>query len=398
MLLTGFDAPVEQVMYIDKRLKEHNLLQAIARVNRVAKGKSRGFIVDYIGLANHLAVALAIYTGEDKLDIENGLKDRLTELPILEERYRRLLHFFLTLGIDDIEGFVTGTLTSPEMQVAVVHAATGALADIPLRADFEVYLKKFLESLNLILPHDSGHPYRGPARRFGYLMRMVKERYKDDSLDMGDAGAKVRALINQHLVELGINPRIPPTELLSPDFLANVRRHWNNNAEAKASEMEHAIRKHCTVHLDEDPAFYRRLSDKLEELIQTHKENWTALAEGYELLRREVEAGRTETIEGLTKEATTFYDHVQQLAFNGAGVPPEYRKPLQTLMTRIVEMLGDTIGIIDFWKKPVEVKRLRGRIDTELLAAAIPNLNTAHERIAVEIVKLAEKRHADLLR
>ena len=54
MLLTGFDAPVEQVMYIDKKLREHNLLQAIARVNRVATNKHRGFIVDYIGLANHL--------------------------------------------------------------------------------------------------------------------------------------------------------------------------------------------------------------------------------------------------------------------------------------------------------------------------------------------------------
>ena len=58
MLLTGFDAPIEQVMYIDKRLKEHNLLQAIARVNRVFKGKQRGFIVDYIGLANNLTEAL----------------------------------------------------------------------------------------------------------------------------------------------------------------------------------------------------------------------------------------------------------------------------------------------------------------------------------------------------
>ena len=58
MLLTGFDAPIEQVMYIDKRLYEHNLLQAIARVNRVASGKQRGFIVDYIGLANHLGTLL----------------------------------------------------------------------------------------------------------------------------------------------------------------------------------------------------------------------------------------------------------------------------------------------------------------------------------------------------
>ena len=65
----------------------------------------------------------------------------------------------------------------------MVHAAVGAMKDIKRRADFEVYLKKFLQSLNLILPHESGHSYRGPARRFGYLLRMVKERYKDDSLD-----------------------------------------------------------------------------------------------------------------------------------------------------------------------------------------------------------------------
>jgi len=84
---------------------------------------------------------------------------------------------------------------------------------------------------------------------------MVKERYKDDSLDLGDAGAKVKALINEHLVDLGINPKIPPVELLSADFMAHVRKHAGGDPEAKASEMEHAIRKHCTVHFEEDPAF-----------------------------------------------------------------------------------------------------------------------------------------------
>ncbi len=98
MLLTGFDAPIEQVMYIDKRLREHNLLQAIARVNRVAKGKHRGFIVDYIGLANHLTEALSIYAEEDAQDIQQGLKNLLTELPILEERYQRLLQHFRRPG------------------------------------------------------------------------------------------------------------------------------------------------------------------------------------------------------------------------------------------------------------------------------------------------------------
>jgi len=397
MLLTGFDAPIEQVMYLDQRLREHNLLQAIARVNRVAAGKHRGFVVDYIGLANHLSHALSIYAAEDAQDIQQGLKNLLTELPILEERYQRLLQHFRSAGVTDIEAFVTGALATPETEVAVVHAAVGAMKDIKRRADFEVYLKKFLQSLNLILPHEAGHLYRGPAKRFGYLLRMVKERYKDDSLDLADAGAKVKALINEHLMDLGINPKIPPVELLSDDFMANVRKHACGDPEAKASEMEHAIRKHCTVHFEEDPAFYKRLSDKLEKLIQEHKDNWEALAEAYEQLREEALGGRKEVVEGLTKEATTFYEYVLHLAFDRHEASAEYRQPLKHVMTRIVEILQATIDIIDFWKKPVEVKKLRGTIDTELLLSNIPALIERHERIAVEIVKLAERRHRDLI-
>jgi len=396
MLLTGFDAPVEQVMYIDKKLREHNLLQAIARVNRVARSKHRGFIVDYIGLANHLAFALAIYSEEDAQDIREGLKDISSELPILEERYQRLVQHFRAVGVRDIEAFIAGTLGSPEAEVAVIHAAAAAMEDIKARADFEVYLKKFLQSLNLILPNPAGHRYRGPARRFGYLLRMVKERYKDDSLDISDAGEKVKALINEHLVDLGINPKIPPIELLSDDFLAHVQKHAGGDPEAKASEMEHAIRKHCTVHFDEDPAFYKRLSEKLEKLIQQHQDNWAALAEGYEQLRKEAIEGRTEAAEGLTKEATTFYDYVIQIAFESAEIPVDTRAALKQLMTRIVELLQETIDILDFWRKPIEVKKLRGAIDTEILLAGIPSLDARHERIAVEIVKLAEKRHEEL--
>ena len=65
-LITGFDAPVEQVMYLDKGMREHDLFQAITRVNRTKKGKSFGLIVDYFGVTKHLAEALAIYTDKDK--------------------------------------------------------------------------------------------------------------------------------------------------------------------------------------------------------------------------------------------------------------------------------------------------------------------------------------------
>src|SRR3546814_14318127 len=79
--------------------------------------------------------------------------------------------------------------------------------------------------------------------------------------------------------------------------------------------MEHAIRKHCTVHFDEDPAFYKRMSEKLERLIQQHGKNWDLLADEYEQLRSEVAAGRTDTVAGLDREASTFYDNVVGLAF-----------------------------------------------------------------------------------
>ena len=105
MLLTGFDAPIEQVMYIDKKVKNHNLLQTIARVNRVAKGKTRGYIVDYIGLTDHLKEALSIYAAEDQKDLEEALKDIASEVPVLEARYRRLVQLFQDQGVAEIEAF-----------------------------------------------------------------------------------------------------------------------------------------------------------------------------------------------------------------------------------------------------------------------------------------------------
>ena len=117
-----------------------------------------------------------------------------------------------------------------------------------------------------------------------------------------------------------------------------------------------------------------------------------------EQLRKEVIEGRKEAVEGLTKEETTFYDYVLQLAYGGGEVPSADRMSLQKLMSRIVEMLQDTIDVLDFWKKPVEVRKLRGSIDTEILLVNISALNEKHERIAVEIVRLAKIRDADLKR
>ncbi|EKD40154.1 MAG: hypothetical protein ACD_75C00158G0001, partial [uncultured bacterium] len=399
MLITGFDAPIEQVMYIDKKIREHNLLQAIARVNRVAGGKTRGYVVDYIGLANHLTEALTLYAATDEQEeLRSGLKNITSELPVLEERYQRLVQFFRTLGVKGMEEFVQGQLSGIEADAAVVHAAVTALREEKPRADFEVYLKKFLMSLDILLPHEAAQGYRLPARRFGYILSVTKERYKDESLDLGDAGDKVRRLINEHLISLGINPKVPPVELLAEDFLDQLHRHAGCNDEAKASEMEHAIRKHCTVKFDEDPAFYKNLSEKLEHLIDQYHGQWDVLAEELEKLRTEAAAGRTESLAGLDKEATTFFAHVVDLAFGEDGVPHSQSGKMKELMRNIVELLQETIGIIDFWNNPAEQKRLRGELNKILLLADIPEVTAGFERLAVEIVKLARNRHEDLVK
>ena len=399
MLLTGFDAPIEQVMYIDKKITEHTLLQAIARTNRVKKGKSRGYVVDYIGLTENLTDALTLYAAADEQqELAQGLKSISSEMPVLEERYQRLLQLFSENKIEHVEDFVLGKMPSIEADAAVVHESVTLLKDEKIRADFDVYLKKFLMSMDIVLPHKSAQPYRIPAKRFGYILRVAKERYKDSSLSFGDAGEKVKSLINEHLISLGINPRVAPVELLADDFIENLNKHAQGNEEAKASEMEHAIRKHCTVHNDEDPAFYKNLSDKVETLIDQHHEDWVKLAEELEKLRAEAIQGRETGEEGMSKEATTFYEHVANEAFEGGVVSSEDKAKMKVLMEAIVETLQDSIGSIDFWNNADKQKKTRSDIKTALTLTGIIELKEKRERVAIEIMKLAKNRHDELTR
>lgn len=399
MLLTGFDAPIEQVMYIDKKLREHGLLQAIARTNRVKKGKHRGYIVDYIGLTQNLTEALTLYAAtEEQQELAQGLRGMESEIPVLEERYQRLLQLFAGRGVEGVRDFAEGRLESVEDDAAVVHAAVRLLKDERVRADFDVYLKKFLTSLDIILPNQAAHAYRVPAKRLGYIQRVARERYKDETLNLGDAGEKVRELINEHLISLGINPKVPPIELLSADFVDKLNEHAGGNAEAKASEMEHAIRKHCTVHHDEDPAFFDSLSEKVEHLIDAYHDNWEKLAEALEQLRETAMEGRQEGEDGMSKEATTFFDHIANHAFADGNVPDAAKPKMKALMEAVVETLQASIGSIDYWHNSDKQKRTRSEIKQALTLTGIPELKAKRERIAVEIMKLAKNRHHELLK
>ncbi|MCK5923277.1 MAG: DUF3387 domain-containing protein, partial [Methylococcales bacterium] len=195
-----------------------------------------------------------------------------------------------------------------------------------------------------------------------------------------------------------INPKVPPVELLSEHFIESLNWHAEGNAEAKASEMEHAIRKHCTVHHDEDPAFYRSLSEKVEHLIDQYQDQWEKLAEELEKLRTDAIDGRQQGEEGMSREATTFYEHIAIQAFASGKVPNEAKPKMKVLMQSIVETLQDSIGSINFWNNSDKQKKTRSEIKTALTLTGIDELKTRRERIAVEIMKLAKNRHDELLK
>jgi type I restriction enzyme R subunit len=269
-----------------------------------------------------LKTALAIYADDDQKDILDTLKDITVELPTLEGRYRRLLNLFKDNGVKKIEDFVEQRIDDPQEEFQILEQAVEKMEDIKLRANFEVYLKKFMQSMDIVLPNAAANPYKIPVKRFGYLLVKVKERYKDDSLNISGAGEKVKKLIDEHLIGLGINPKISPVELLSPKFITEIEKH--KSPKAKASEMEHAIRKHCKIKFNEDPAFYAKLSEKLEALIQQYKENWEQLYKEMFSLRKDAEAGRKETIEGVSVQAAPFYDLIGQVAFGKNGIPEKH--------------------------------------------------------------------------
>lgn len=208
---------------------------------------------------------------------------------------------------------------------------------------------KVAEALGTYHAIPSGQPF-GVVNDSSRIVLMIDEAHRTQSSDLGDNIFAAFPNAARHcLCRLIISPKVPPVELLSTDFIAQLHQHAGGNTEAKASEMEHAVRKHCTVHNDEDPAFYQSLSQKVENLIDQYQDQWERLAEELEKLRTEAIAGRQQGIDGMGKEATTFYEHIANQAFANGEVPPEDKPKLKALMEAIVETLQDSIGSVDFW-------------------------------------------------
>ncbi|MGC1122762.1 MAG: type I restriction enzyme endonuclease domain-containing protein [Candidatus Methanofastidiosia archaeon] len=248
-LLTGFNAPIDQVMYLDSPLREHNLLQAIARVNRPYNHKTHGLIVDYYGVSEFLKEALAIFNTEDVKDALNPLK---SELSRLQTRHRAAMRFFDKVNREDDE------------------ACIALLKDEKVRSEFDAAFRKFAESMNMLMPDPVVNPYREDLKFMGDIRNRARVRYRDEQLNLVGCGGKVRALIDKYVRAEGINLLTEPVRITTETLDEYVDSLKTD--EAKASEMEHALRDEINVKLPENPVFYTLLSKQLEEIIEVWKE------------------------------------------------------------------------------------------------------------------------------
>ena len=351
MLLTGFDAPVEQALYLDRFIQDAELLQAIARVNRTAPGKAAGFLVDYFGVGAHLQKALQAYAPEDAEDAIGALASITDEVPKLRDRHARVVAVFAQAGID--------TFDLDED----IEACVDVLSDEALRARFGVLLKQFLTTLDTVLPRPEALPFVGDAKRLGIIQKVARRRYRVDGLgdfDPSLLGEKVRALIDEHVTALDIATKIPPVSVTAPDFLAKVKGLTSDKA--KASEMEHALRFHIRKNFDEDPARYTRLSERLDEILKTLTGKWEQLSLALEeLLGDATDESGTARVHDDPLVAR-FYGLLESEFATDATLPSEIRLDIVHLAEEIVVEVTQHAGIVRFWHNPHAQDELRRQI------------------------------------
>ena len=377
MLITGFDAPIEGVMYLDRSIREAELLQAIARVNRPRRGKAAGIVVDYYGVARHLKEALAAYSTDD---IQGALQSLKDEIPKLRDRRDRCANLFQSRNVDDLND---------------TEACVVLLADERLRAEFTVKLKQFLDTLDLVLPRPEALPFVNDAKTLAFIYARARNRYREGMPMLGKSvGGKVRELIDEHVISLGIDPKIPPISITDAEFADHVGKHASPRA--KASEMEHAIRHHIRKNLDQDPVHYTKLSERLEAILRKFGEDWDQLALALKDFVDEVEAGREEAPAGLDpKKQGPFLAVLKDEREKEGPVSESDLAWLAGLTIQLVDHIQQQTSVVGFWTNTYAREVLRGEIFTFLDDYEIVPFDEA-DRVADRLIELAKANQDNL--
>lgn len=290
-LLTGFDAPLCQVLYIDKELKEHGLLQAIARTNRLHEGKDYGLIVDYRGLIEKLDTAMDMYSGAglenfDGGDLKGVVVDVMSAIGNLRSAYTQLVELFAPLG-----------------SISDAEAVEVFLADDKMRQDFYTLLCAFGRALHLVLNAEQAYNALSKEERqkyqdtfifFSKVRRSVKLQYCD-AIDNAEYEPLMQNLLDTHLSVAGLKKITSPIDILNKDDFEKELEELGSlrsKADAIASRMTRSI----SEKRNENPAYYDSFSKRIRDALALYREKVISEAEYLAKMRTIMEdyyAGRS---------------------------------------------------------------------------------------------------------
>ena len=371
MLLTGFDAPVAQVMYLDKPLREHNLLQAIARVNRPFDEKTHGLVIDYYGVSDELKEALSMFSSKD---VERAMVPVQNKQQELEAAHNKAISFF-----NDIE----------ETEVCVQ-----SLEPEDRRIEFKNAFKRFSQLMDIVMPDPMANPYRDDLEQLSTIFAKAKERYRDGTMNIEGAGAKVRELIQDHISSQGIEVLNEEPVSIMDEVEFDEKLDDMESDEARASEMKNAIEHEINVRFDEDPVHYGSLKERLEELIEKYREDRLSEKETIEELRELMDEMRSRNKaarnKGLQNETDlSFYHAVEEVLKNHDADESE----LVALTGELVETVEEFVIKVEWKDKTQLIKRIRKEVTTELYQSEIEISADERKELTNRVIELARKHY-----
>jgi len=362
-LLTGFDAPVEQVMYLDRPLKEHTLLQAIARVNRTYKHKKYGLVVDYWGISADLQDALNMFTVEESEGMihENYKKEIFVRV---QAAHNVCMNYFPESSEKDIEKCVM--FLEPEDR----------------RTTFNNYFLKFSNYMDMLFPDPTSIPFIKDLKWLAEIRTRARNRFRDEQLSLKECSAKVRQIIEEHIKAEGITHLVEPTSIFTEKFDKEIERLTSD--EAKASEIEHAMKHEITFKVHEDPVFYESLREKLDRILLDFKEGRIDAAKQLTLLKEVLEDMRHPE-----KQAERAGVDAQVLPFYNLLTEKGDKEEMKDIAKRAYDIL-DNLAVVE-WGMKEDVKReMRRQVKRILRVSNYPKDKI--ESVTVQLLDLARVR------
>jgi len=312
-LLVGFDEPRNTVLYIDKSLKDHAILQAIARVNRLFEGKEFGFIIDYRGILGELNEAIDTYDALadfDPEDLEGTIQDVSAEIEKLPQVHSDLWAVFNGVNKEDNEALER--FLAPEDQRQLFYDALTLFAKT---------LKIALASIIFYekVPDKKIKEYKRDLKFFHNLRMSVKLRYAE-AIDFRDYEHKIRKLLDEHLDAEGVRQLTGEIEIFDPDQFNELVEELSSSR-GRAEAILYRLKRTAIENMERDPSYYRKFSQMIEETLRSIEEERISDLEALE------------SAQGLQEEVTRGYRQDMPVRLRSLRDAPAYYGVVQETIT-----------------------------------------------------------------